>query len=53
MGMGHLGRAAAAALVQLGFRVNGWTRTERPMEGGYSMLVEALIAGLDRGVGRA
>ena len=33
MGMGHLGRAAAAALVQLGFRVNGWTRTERPMEG--------------------
>ncbi|GAB5505043.1 MAG: glyoxylate/hydroxypyruvate reductase A [Rhizobiaceae bacterium] len=33
MGMGHLGRAAARALVHLGFRVNGWTRTERPMEG--------------------
>ncbi|MBO6724922.1 MAG: glyoxylate/hydroxypyruvate reductase A [Rhizobiaceae bacterium] len=33
MGMGHLGRAAAGALVYLGFRVNGWTRTERPMEG--------------------
>ena len=49
MGMGHLGRAAAAALVQLGFRVNGWTRTERPMEGvscwhgrdGLSAIVEA------------
>lgn len=33
MGMGHLGRAAAGALRHLGFSVNGWTRTERPMEG--------------------
>ncbi len=33
MGLGNLGRAAAAALLALGFRVNGWTRTENPMEG--------------------
>ena len=33
MGLGHLGRTAAAALLALGFRVNGWTRTERPMDG--------------------
>lgn len=33
MGLGNLGRAAAAALLSLGFRVNGWTRTERPAEG--------------------
>jgi glyoxylate/hydroxypyruvate reductase A len=33
MGLGHLGRAAARALLALGFRVNGWTRTEASMEG--------------------
>jgi len=33
MGLGHLGRAAAQALTALGFRVNGWGRTDRPMEG--------------------
>jgi glyoxylate/hydroxypyruvate reductase A len=33
MGLGHLGRAAATALLALGYRVNGWTRTERPMDG--------------------
>ena len=33
MGLGQLGRAAAKALLGLGFRVNGWGRTDRPMEG--------------------
>lgn len=33
MGLGQLGRAAAHALLALGFRVNGWTRTKHPMEG--------------------
>lgn len=33
MGLGNLGRAAARALLALGFRVNGWTRTPHPMEG--------------------
>lgn len=33
MGLGQLGRAAAAALLAVGFRVNGWTRASRPMEG--------------------
>jgi glyoxylate/hydroxypyruvate reductase A len=33
MGLGQLGRAAAAALLALGFRVNGWGRTDRPMAG--------------------
>jgi glyoxylate/hydroxypyruvate reductase A len=33
MGLGQLGRAAASALLSLGFRVNGWGRTGRPMEG--------------------
>jgi glyoxylate/hydroxypyruvate reductase len=33
MGLGQLGRAAAEALLGLGFRVNGWGRTDRPMEG--------------------
>lgn len=32
MGLGHLGRAAAKALVALGFRVNGWTRTPAAAE---------------------
>lgn len=33
MGLGQLGRACASALLALGFKVNGWTRTPRPMEG--------------------
>ncbi len=31
MGLGQLGRAAAKALLALGFRVNGWTRRETSM----------------------
>lgn len=33
MGLGTLGRAAASVLLSLGFCVNGWSRTARPMEG--------------------
>lgn len=33
MGLGNLGRAAAQALLTLGFRVNGWSRSERQVEG--------------------
>lgn len=33
MGLGQLGRAAAQALLALGFRVNGWTRTPGSMDG--------------------
>lgn len=33
MGLGELGRDAARALLALGFRVNGWSRTEKHMEG--------------------
>lgn len=33
MGLGELGRAAARALLSLGFRVNGWSRTAKPMDG--------------------
>ncbi|TWG92341.1 glyoxylate/hydroxypyruvate reductase A [Mesorhizobium sp. J18] len=33
MGLGQLGRAAAKALLSLGFQVNGWSRTERRMDG--------------------
>ena len=33
MGLGELGRASARALLALGFRVNGWSRTAKPMEG--------------------
>jgi glyoxylate/hydroxypyruvate reductase A len=33
MGLGHLGRATARALLALGFRVNGWSRKGEPMEG--------------------
>lgn len=31
MGLGQLGRAAASALLALGFKVNGWTRASQPM----------------------
>lgn len=33
MGLGQLGRAAARALLALGFTVNGWTRTPAAVEG--------------------
>lgn len=33
MGLGTLGRAAASVLLSLGFCVNGWSRSVRPMEG--------------------
>ena len=33
MGFGQLGRAAAKALLALGFKVNGWSRTESRTEG--------------------
>lgn len=33
MGLGNLGRSAASALLSLGFRVNGWSRSGRAMEG--------------------
>jgi glyoxylate/hydroxypyruvate reductase A len=33
LGFGTLGRAAAKALLALGFKVNGWSRTSRPMPG--------------------
>jgi len=33
MGFGQLGRAAAKALLAVGFKVNGWSRTARAMEG--------------------
>ena len=33
MGLGNLGRDAALALLALGFRVNGWSRSERTVEG--------------------
>ncbi len=33
MGLGNLGRDAAQALLALGFRVNGWSRSERVVEG--------------------
>lgn len=32
MGLGNLGRAAASALSSIGFKVNGWSRTERRMD---------------------
>jgi len=32
MGLGELGRAAATALLGCGFRVNGWSRTEKSMQ---------------------
>ncbi len=33
MGFGQLGRAAAGALMALGFRINGWSRSAHAMEG--------------------
>jgi glyoxylate/hydroxypyruvate reductase len=33
MGLGEMGRAAAIALQRLGFRVNGWSRTQKSMPG--------------------
>ncbi|MER8906148.1 glyoxylate/hydroxypyruvate reductase A [Mesorhizobium sp. M0854] len=33
MGLGTLGRGAASVLLSLGFPVNGWSRSDRPMQG--------------------
>jgi len=33
MGLGNLGRASAKALLTLGFKVNGWSRTQQEMDG--------------------
>lgn len=33
MGLGTLGRAAGSVLLSLGFPVNGWSRSDRPMQG--------------------
>lgn len=33
MGLGNLGRAAARALLAIGYRVNGWSRNERQVDG--------------------
>ncbi|MGB3831377.1 MAG: glyoxylate/hydroxypyruvate reductase A [Mesorhizobium sp.] len=41
MGLGSLGRAAASALLSLGFHVNGWSRSGRPMEGVTTFAGEA------------
>ena len=42
MGLGNLGRAAASVLLSLGFPVNGWSRTDRPMKGVSTYAGEAL-----------
>ncbi|MBX3568200.1 MAG: glyoxylate/hydroxypyruvate reductase A [Rhizobiaceae bacterium] len=41
MGLGTLGRASAAALRSLGFRVNGWSRRAGPVEGVETFAGEA------------
>ncbi len=41
MGFGNLGRASAAALVALGFRVNGWSRSLHAMDGVAAFAGEA------------
>ncbi len=33
MGLGNLGRAAASALLAIGYKVNGWSRSPRQMDG--------------------
>ncbi|MCF6103450.1 2-hydroxyacid dehydrogenase [Mesorhizobium muleiense] len=33
MGLGTLGRAAASVLLSLGFAVNGWSRSDKPVKG--------------------
>lgn len=33
MGLGNLGRAAASALIAIGYKVNGWSRTPQQMAG--------------------
>jgi phosphoglycerate dehydrogenase-like enzyme len=42
MGVGAIGRVVAAALAALGFRVTGWNRSGRPVEG-----VERVFGGAD------
>lgn len=41
MGLGNLGQAAARALLSLGFRVNGWSRSERSVDGVTTFVGEA------------
>ena len=41
MGLGELGSAAARALLSLGFKVNGWSRREKRVEGVHTFHGEA------------
>ena len=44
LGLGHLGRASAAPLVELGFRLAGWSRTPKDMDRVESFHGEAGMA---------
>ncbi|SIP89707.1 glyoxylate/hydroxypyruvate reductase A [Paracoccus thiocyanatus] len=48
LGMGELGRAVAAALAGLGFRVAGWSRSGRPVPGLQVLAGDALPQALNR-----
>jgi glyoxylate/hydroxypyruvate reductase A len=41
MGLGNLGRAAAKALLAIGYKVNGWSRTPQQMTGVTTFAGEA------------
>ncbi|WP_011583387.1 2-hydroxyacid dehydrogenase [Chelativorans oligotrophicus] len=43
MGLGELGSAAARALLSLGFKVNGWSRREKRVEGVSTFYGEAAL----------
>jgi glyoxylate/hydroxypyruvate reductase len=45
LGMGELGRAVAGTLMQLGFRVRGWSRTPREVEGVESFAGDTALPG--------
>jgi glyoxylate/hydroxypyruvate reductase A len=45
LGMGELGRAVAETLLQLEFRVRGWSRTPREVEGVESFAGDAALPG--------
>ncbi len=45
LGMGELGRAVAGTLMQLGFRVRGWSRTPREVEGVESFAGDGALPG--------